>query len=108
MGSCFENLGMKVIGDRLDHSKGTSRHVFMLGNLTSAVNKGKDIAGVPVVVHHVARRRSASGLTRRSPFAPYDNRPIPEPGANLISADSPYAPECPLPPLPIPAGRGGE
>lgn len=35
---------MKVIGDRLDHSKGAPRHVFMLGNLTSAVNKGKDVA----------------------------------------------------------------
>ena len=34
----------QAIGDRLNHSKGTSRHVFMLGNLPSAVNQGKDLA----------------------------------------------------------------
>ena len=34
----------RAIGDRLNHSKGTSRHGFMLGNLPSAVHTGKYVA----------------------------------------------------------------
>jgi hypothetical protein len=37
----------------------------------------------------------------------YDDHRIPEPGATLIPSESPYAPRCLLPPLPIPAERGG-